>query len=142
MHIRIPLLQVTSRYIVFVQQFPYDNFPCVYSPQWRFQCCYNSAMNLVLYESAVHKQAGLSLISHLVNIPNKSVNIPICRYSYLMLKYCGLITCWIIHAHIHTVRYVLMEEQKEVTGMYRRTKNTSIVQNMQRMVDVLDETCE
>lgn len=99
-------------------------------------------MALVLYDSTVHKQAGLSLLSFLTNIPNKSVNIPICRYSYLMLKYCGLITCWIIHAHIHTVRFVLMEEKKEITGMYTRTKNTSIVQNMQRLVDVLDESCE
>ena len=37
-----------TRYIVLCQKFPYFSYPLVYSPQWRFKCCCDTAISLVL----------------------------------------------------------------------------------------------
>lgn len=129
--------------MVVIQNYPYLNYPRVYAPQWQFQACCDSTISLLLSQSAQNKQAGVTLYSHMINeIPKKSMDIPICRYSYYMLKYCGMITCWVVQAQIHTMMHVTLDGNKEINGRYSRTKNSPMVTLMQSLADSLSERCE
>lgn len=85
----------------------------------------------------------MTLFSLFLNeIPLKSLHVPICRYSYSMLKPFGAITSLVVQAEIHTVMFVQLRNNQEADGAFFLTSSSPIVQLMTRFIDVLDESCK
>lgn len=85
----------------------------------------------------------MTLFSLLVNeMPLKSFHVPICRYSYSMLKPFAAITSLILQAEIHTVMFVQLRNNQEADGAFFLTSTSPVVQLMTRFIDSLDESCK
>lgn len=80
----------------------------------------------------------MTLSSQLLNaIPARSFDLPVCKYSYRMNEYFGFTTTFIIFCQIHYTSVVLLNESKEMNGTYQRSRNTAIVTQIERMMNIL-----
>ena len=70
------------------------------------------------------------------------MHVPICRYSYQMLKYFGAISFIIVQAQIHTIMFIPMRNNREVNAAYALTKNSTVIAQITQFVDTIDHACE
>lgn len=70
------------------------------------------------------------------------MHVPICRYSYQMLKYFGAVSFIVIQAHIHTIMFIPMRNNREVNAAYALTKNSTVITQITQFVDTIDHESE
>ena len=89
------------------------------------------------------KQSAVLLSSSLLNaIPLHSFHLPICTYSFTMLKYYAIITSFSILSLMHYCTYVLLSNKHEADACLILTGKTNLATHIQRLVAILDEETE
>ena len=85
----------------------------------------------------------MSLFNVLLSeVPPHSMHVPICRYSYQMLKYFGAISFIIVQTHIHTIMFIPMRNNREVNAAYALTKNSTVISQITQFIDTIEHSCE